>query len=388
MDALDTAIELVGRLDFMGLVGLTISKPIGREKYLRIAIARAGNAFQASCYFDNKVAHRNFSDAAELVCEIENLLTRYKQFDFRFINEDILILANKAGRVKISRRAALREFIAPAGHNRDKNHILDIGDSLAWLNALGIAGADGKIKAAMQKKFRQINRFLEMIDDVAEGLPKKCRIVDMGCGKGYLTFGLWHYLNRQRGLDATIIGIDTKTDVIANSQKLANRLNFGNLHFEVGDIAKYSPKAAPDMLIALHACDTATDYALAAGILGGSKIILAAPCCQHEALGQLQNPAISPILRHGHFKTALAAIFTDGLRALLLEAAGYKTTVLEFVAPEHTPKNTMLRAIKTRQINPAALAQYREIAAAHNLRPTLADLTQNYFDQLEQNPNL
>jgi len=370
MNTINTAIEVIYSLNLNELVKTTISSPLAGQKYKKIVINRHLGFFQASCYFENKITHKNYRENGELLAALVEWLGGYKQFDFRMTNEDILILASKSGNVKIRRGSASRDH-SPTAHNRARKHIILEGESLLWLHALGITTDDGKVKSQMQKKFRQINRFLEIIADVAHHLPDRCHIIDAGCGKSYLTFAVWHYLNNIAGKKATITGIDLKADVVAGCQALADKLSMSSLHFVNASLESYAPASPPDMLISLHACDTATDHAIAAAIRQSCKVILAAPCCQHEAISQLANPMLAPILKHGIFKEKIASSLTDGLRTLMLEAKGYKAAAIEFVDPEHTPKNLLIRAVKIHPDNPAALAHYNEITHAFNLNLTL-----------------
>jgi SAM-dependent methyltransferase len=213
---------------------------------------------------------------------------------------------------------------------------------------LGLMSEAGTVIAARYDKFRQINRFLEMVADVVEvfeaGQP--LRVVDFGCGKAYLTFALYHYLREIRGFDAAITGVDLKQEVVANVNKIARELNYTGLTFVVGDIQSYARLEGVDMVVALHACDTATDDALAKAVAWDVRVILAAPCCQHELFKQIDNPLMRPMLKYGIVRERLAALITDCLRAGALETAGYAVQMLEFIETEHTPKNILIRAVK------------------------------------------
>jgi SAM-dependent methyltransferase len=214
---------------------------------------------------------------------------------------------------------------------------------------LGVMNAQGKVISAKYDKFRQINRFLEFVEDILPKLPKEreVTILDFGCGKSYLTFAMYYYLKELQGYDVKIIGLDLKADVIANCSRLAEKYGYDKLHFLQGDIAEYEGVRAVDMVVTLHACDTATDFALAKAVEWGARVILSVPCCQHEVNKQIKNELLEPVLRYGILKERLSALLTDGIRANLLEAKGYDTQILEFIDMEHTPKNLLIRAVKT-----------------------------------------
>lgn len=259
---------------------------------------------------------------------------------------------------------------ADLAHNRRKHYILEEGRAVPFLKDLGVMTEDGKIVRTKTDKFRQINRFLEFVEDILPGLDRgrELTILDFGCGKSYLTFAMYYYLHELKGYDIRIIGLDLKQDVISHCQQLAERYGYDKLTFLVGDIADYDGVDRVDMVVTLHACDTATDYALAKAVGWDAKVILSVPCCQHELNAQLggergceerrmsgektmcsESPAwetLAPVLDYGLLRERFAALVTDGLRAKYLERAGYETQVLEFIDMEHTPKNILLRAVK------------------------------------------
>jgi hypothetical protein len=243
-----------------------------------------------------------------------------------------------------------------------------------YLVELGVQTSDGRIRSQRRAKFRQVNRFVELVQDVVDELPEgPLRVVDFGSGRAYLAFALHDLLTRVHGREVEILGLDVKPDVVAECESLARRLGADGLRFEVGDIAE-ADLTGVDLVVSLHACDTATDFALERAIRAGAHVILAVPCCQHELLGQLASDELRPLLRHGTLKERFAAEVTDAARARLLELAGYDVQVVEFVPLEHTPKNVLLRAAKTtrpaRDRNRLA-AEYREFADALGIEPTL-----------------
>ncbi|MBC7819427.1 MAG: SAM-dependent methyltransferase [Planctomycetaceae bacterium] len=228
----------------------------------------------------------------------------------------------------------------------------------------------GQVKAAKQAKFRQVNRFLEFVDDVLPELPQAgaLRIIDFGCGKSYLTFALHYLLTELRGREVDIIGLDLKAEVVRDCQRIAENLGCHGLQFEVGDIAGYAAPGVVDMSVSLHACDTATDAAIAQAVRWQAKVILAVPCCQHEVFGLLPDDSLPGLLRHGILKERFAALATDALRAALLEAVGYRTQVVEFIDLEHTPKNLLLRAVRTDFPATEATERYERLKAQLGLR--------------------
>ncbi|MDE7211235.1 MAG: SAM-dependent methyltransferase [Lachnospiraceae bacterium] len=248
-------------------------------------------------------------------------------------------------------------------HNRKKNYILAEGKPVPFLLDLGVMTPEGRVVHARYDKFRQINRFLEFIEDILPELPKdrELSIIDFGCGKSYLTFAMYYYLHELKHYPLRIMGLDLKTEVIEHCNALADRYGYGGLHFLQGDIASYEGAEAVDMVVTLHACDTATDAALKKAVDWGARVILSVPCCQHELNRTIKNEVLAPVLRYGLIKERMAALITDGLRADLLEQLGYKVQVLEFIDMEHTPKNILLRAVKKNQIPvPAAKRAKRE----------------------------
>ncbi|MDF2723992.1 MAG: hypothetical protein K0Q59_3667 [Paenibacillus sp.] len=306
---------------------------------------KSGLHYQFAHYTGTQVKHENIP-AEQTPDKAKSLLLQYKQTLLQTKAADYHILVNKKGEPSILKKAATKTTVELT-HNRKKQYVLEEGTPVSFLVELGVMNAQGKALAAKYDKFRQINRFLEMIDDIVPYLPadRTVRVVDFGCGKSYLTFALYHYLHELKGLDVQIVGLDLKADVISHCSELAAKLGFDRLRFQVGDISRYDGQNEADMVVTLHACDTATDAALDKAVRWGASVILSVPCCQHELFGQIGNEALAPLLKHGLLKERFASLATDAARAQLLELVGYKTQLLEFIDMEHTPKNVLIRAV-------------------------------------------
>lgn len=247
---------------------------------------------------------------------------------------------------------------------------------MAFMIDLGVMGQDGKIIRTRYDKFRQINRFLEYIEDILPKLDKEreLTIIDFGCGKSYLTFAMYYYLKELKGYNIRIIGLDLKADVIEHCNELRTRYGYDKLDFYVGDIATYKDVDKVDMVVTLHACDTATDYALAKAVKWGADVILSVPCCQHEANRTIKSDILSPVMDYGILKERMAAIVTDAARAKLLTANGYDTQILEFIDMEHTPKNLLIRAVKSSKEDISAREKTKDMLEALNLELTIDKL--------------
>ena len=271
----------------------------------------------------------------------------FKQCDI-ISNKLITVLMSKKRQFNVVSVKDNKDFRkAAAAHNNEKNYILKDGVFAEWMYKLGMMDKNGVVLSHMQKKFRQINRFLEMVDDVEKYLPDGALIVDMGCGKSYLTFAMYYYFNYVKGKRVRIKGFDLKKEVVEKCGKLAEEFGFHGLEFFAGDIADIDvSEDKVSMIITLHACDTATDYAIAHAVKWGCKVIMSVPCCQHELFGQIKNEALKSMLSYGILKERFSALLTDTIRAETLRMCGYKTSVLEFIDMAHTPKNIMIRAVK------------------------------------------
>lgn len=312
----------------------------------------------------------------------EEMEKNFKQLQLESRRAQGTVLVSKKGKITIKvkevRGKEKEEFPRMLSHNRTKNYVLKEGIPVPWLIDLGVMSRDGKIRNARYDKFKQLNRFLEFIEDVLPRLPRdrEVQIIDFGCGKSYLTFAMYYYLKELKGYDICVTGLDLKTDVIKNCNALAEKYGYDKLRFLQGDIASYEGTDQVDMVVTLHACDTATDYALAKAVKWGASVILSVPCCQHELNGQVKNEVLAPVLKYGILKERFSAILTDGLRAQMLESAGYDTQILEFIDMEHTPKNLLIRAVKNpkKKENRRQQKAWEDCAEAMSVSPSLQRL--------------
>jgi SAM-dependent methyltransferase len=360
MDKLKNILRENLNKDFLSAV-LSGSKDKERaEKVKARPVMKKGELkFQLEVFRGRQAFHENLSgeEAAEkLLSYMEN----FRQMQMETATDFYTILVSKKGKVTVKRRKQCREREkAQAGfaHNRKKRYILEEGKAVPFLVDLGVMTREGAVVHAKFDKFRQINRFLEFIEDILPELPgdREVTILDFGCGKSYLTFAMHYYLHDLKKYDVRIIGLDLKRDVIARCNELAEKYGCEKLNFSVGNIADYAGDGKVDMVVTLHACDTATDYALAKAVGWNVKVILSVPCCQHELNAQLGNrdagksrraDAMEPVLKYGLLRERMASLITDGLRAKYLEREGYDVQVLEFIDMEHTPKNILLRAVQ------------------------------------------
>ena len=327
---------------------------------IRPVLIREELLFQETAYRGTQVFHENFT-AEQLTDRICTALQeQFRQGEFSAKTLQATALVSKKGKLTLKVKnsgksprtegaaASEEEELQALAHNRTKHYILEEGKPVDFLVGLGVQTPDGRVTRARFDKFRQINRYLEFIEDVIDELPKDrtIRIIDFGCGKSYLTFAMYYYLHELCGLDIRITGLDLKKEVIRNCSKLAEKYGYTGLEFMQGDIADYTGEEKVDMVVTLHACDTATDYALYKAICWDAGVILSVPCCQHEMNRQIQCEALQPALKYGLVKERMSALLTDALRANLLEEAGYDTQLLKFISLEHTPKNILIRAVK------------------------------------------
>lgn len=367
------------------LIRVILSNPSSKDGVIKICarpmLKNKSLLFQIEEYTKTQVFHKNLtagdagsyltsklsSDTSSQTASFKNALVETQSFTAN-------VLVSKKGTITIKKKmnASAKQPKISLSHNRKKKYILEEGIPVPFLIDLGVMTQNGSIVNAHYDKFRQINRFLEYIEDILPSLPtgRELRILDFGCGKSYLTFAIYYYLKVLKGYPVRITGLDLKEDVIRHCNELAVKYGYDKLEFLCGDIAYYDGCSQVDMVVTLHACDTATDYALAKAVGWGAKVILSVPCCQHELNKQMKNDLLSPVLHYGILKERMAALMTDGLRAQILEANGYRTQILEFIDMAHTPKNLLIRAVYNGHCADNK-DQINELLAAFDINPTL-----------------
>lgn len=344
---------------------------------IRPVILKNEIEYQVSEFVGRKVLHSNHS-AADVKKKIIDYMTEdFKQAQINMTDAAATILSSKSKTLTCKyKKAGQLKVQRDLSHNRTKKYIIQEGKPVAFMIDLGVMGQDGKIIRTRYDKFRQNNRFLEYIEDILPKLDKEreLTIIDFGCGKSYLTFAMYYYLKELKGYNIRIIGLDLKADVIEHCNELRTRYGYDKLDFYVGDIATYKDVDKVDMVVTLHACDTATDYALAKAVKWGAEVILSVPCCQHEANRTIKSDILSPVMDYGILKERMAAIVTDAARAKLLTANGYDTQILEFIDMEHTPKNLLIRAVKSSKEDISAREKTKDMLEALNLELTIDKL--------------
>ena len=367
------------------LIRVILSNPSSKDGVIKICarpmLKNKSLLFQIEEYTKTQVFHKNLtagdassyltgklsSDTSSQTASFKNALVETQSFTAN-------VLVSKKGTITIKKKmnTSAKQPKISLSHNRKKKYILEEGIPVPFLIDLGVMTQNGNIINAHYDKFRQINHFLEYIEDILPSLPtgRELRILDFGCGKSYLTFAIYYYLKVLKGYPVRITGLDLKEDVIRHCNELAVKYGYDKLEFLCGDIAYYDGCSQVDMVVTLHACDTATDYALAKAVGWGAKVILSVPCCQHELNKQMKNDLLSPVLHYGILKERMAALMTDGLRAQILEANGYRTQILEFIDMAHTPKNLLIRAVYNGHCADNK-DQINELLAAFDINPTL-----------------
>ncbi|MGZ8693134.1 MAG: class I SAM-dependent methyltransferase [Gaiellaceae bacterium] len=355
------------------LLRAVLSNPRSAKTPKRVTVEpidlRGRPAFRFAARLVDRETHENLS-SEDARARLGVLLSEYRQGLLQTADADWLVLGEK-----VLRKAPTREA-APREHDRRKRYLLEEGVPVPFLVELGVMTPDGKVRKSRYDKFRQVNRFLELVDDVVPSLRPTgtLRVIDFGCGKSYLTFAIHHRLTELRGREVEIVGLDLKEDVIASCAAFAESSGASGIRFERGDIAGFRADGEVDLVVSLHACDTATDEALAQAIHWDADAIFAVPCCQKEAARQIQSSSLTALLRHGLAKERFAALVTDALRAQLLELHGYRTQLVEFVSLEHTAKNVLIRAVKGTPAGAEELRAYEELRDSLGLEPTLERL--------------
>lgn len=372
------AADIMQMLD-AGCERIVLSKPGKAVEYRRVNVFKKAGSYQIEKLTAKQAFHENVNKDV-----LADRIAQWLSGAFRQLNgfgngTEYIFLVSKKGKVTFKqKKSALAPKMQPE-HNRKKRYLLEEGEAIPPLVDMGVFTAEGKVVSAMYDKFRQINRFLEIIDDAVRTLPPgPLNIIDFGCGKSYLTFVLYYYLTVKCRLTVQMVGLDLKAGVIEKCGQTAKKYGYTGLRFELGDINGYQAPFEVDMVVSLHACDTATDYALYNAIEWGAKLIFSVPCCQHELNGQMESSAFSLLTRYGIIKERFAALATDAIRANLLEYCGYKTQVLEFVDLSHTPKNLLIRAVKKEGKDPAhcrkMLEEVQRMMQEYRLTPTLYQL--------------
>lgn len=352
--------ELLKRVLTSLLVDMVISGARGGGDFIKIKVRpvmiRDSLYFQVSRYTDKQVFHENMTAEDALETLSGWILHDFRQAQIRMRDEMVTVLVSKKGKATIKSKKAACVETQNLEHNRKKQYIIEEGTAVPFMIDLGVMTESGKIIRTRYDKYRQINRFLEFIEDILPELPtdRTVHIIDFGCGKSYLTFAMYYYLKVLKHYDIRITGLDLKQKVIEDCQALADRYGYDGLQFLCGDIADYNGTDEVDMVVTLHACDTATDYALYKAVKWHASVILSVPCCQHELNRKMQCETLSGAFQYGLIKERTAALMIDAMRGQLLEMQGYKTQLLEFIDMEHTPKNILIRGVKSRGLLPKA----------------------------------
>jgi SAM-dependent methyltransferase len=347
-------IEIVREFLDENLLRIVISNPSDKQGVSKVKVRplllKGSLVFQAEELVGNQAFHKNYS-VEECITYIADLLDgKLRQMELESRKGQVRVLVSKKGSpsIKVKRQQKIEVPSPVPQHNRQKSYIIKEGTPVPFLVDLGVMTAEGKVIASKYDKFRQINRFLEFIEDILPRLDKNREnvIIDFGCGKSYLTFAMYYYLHELKGYLIRVIGLDLKQTVIDDCNRLGERYGYDKLKFYHGDIASYEGVDHVDMVVTLHACDTATDYALAKAVRWGASVILSVPCCQHELNKTMHQELMGPVFQYGLIRERMAALYTDALRAEILENQGYRTQILEFIDMEHTPKNILIRGVK------------------------------------------
>lgn len=352
---------------------LSGSKGAFRRINISLKTIGGGSAYQAEKYTDRQVFHDNIKPS-DLMAYLEEKMEDFRQLDCFAPGVCRTLRISKKGRQSVvSRPSDMKP--SESAHNKIKNRLLKEGEIIPPLVDMGVFTPEGRVASKMQDKYRQINRFMELLDDGVRQLKKqRIRIIDFGCGKSYLTFVVYYFLKEVRGLDIEMTRLDLKADVIDRCNETAKKYGYDALSFCLGDIAGYKPLHTPDIVISLHACDTATDYAIFNALSWGTEMIYSVPCCQHELNGQIKGDRLSALTKYGIIKERFSALMTDAIRGCLVESAGYKTELLEFVDLAHSPKNILIRARRAslpQNVRERSLRQAEELMEEFSLSPCL-----------------
>jgi len=363
------------------LIRIVLSKPTDKSTEtpqkltVRPVEIKGEVQFQATSRLNNQESHENLA-AAEMIKAVLDAFPRVLLDCHVFtVAGDHSFKAKKGGALRWSRsRPSLQQ--ESTSHNRAKSYLIPDGEPCDFLAAIGVMTDAGKVYKSKYQKFRQINRFLELVNDVVDQLPETgvLRVVDFGCGKSYLTFALHHLLTSIRKRQVDIVGLDRRADVIQTCQAVAKTLKLKDLEFRVGDIAAHATDQPVNLAVSLHACDKATDDALAKAVAWNAEVILAVPCCQHELADKVVSDDLASMLDHGLIRERMSALATDSLRAKALQACGYKTQLVEFIDMEHTPKNILIRAVRSNSVSAdVPLKEYESLKRALGLEQIHVD---------------
>ena len=389
--------ELIKNIQEDKLIKIVFSDRKSRDfnkVIIKPIILKSAKNIQIESFKDNKAFHKNIdlNNLQELEDNLKEYIDNFKQILLQIEGSDISFIRKKEN---FSRKEKESNLIKTSNeHNKKKQYILNEGDKIDFLIELGLMSVEGKILKSSFNKFKQINKYLEFIDDVIEELKAKklitnhINVLDFGCGKSYLTFALYYYLkNYRKDLTFSIVGLDLKKDVIEFCNKLAKKLNYENLEFLNGNIKDYDKSKEVDLVFSLHACNNATDYSLEKALSLDAKAILAVPCCHHEFFEKIQKNKNSEFYNtlkimadNGVVLDKFATLATDSFRSLSLELCGYKTKMIEFIDMEHTPKNILIKAIKSKSSNlKEKLVEYNKLKEFLGIKPLLEDLIKKYF---------
>ncbi len=367
------------------MIYAVFASPLNKSenKYKKITVKPISSndkiIYQLEKFTDKQAFHENI-ELSFVIEKIMDLAKFYKNINIFTVDADYQVLVSKKGDVRIVKLSPTKTM-SISSHNKTKKYIIPDNEPCDFLIELGVMNKDGKVLSKKYDKFKQINKFLEIVDDAVSkvtvsnvavnektlaNLKNSYKIIDFGCGKAYLTFALYYYFYKIKKTNVQIVGLDLKTEVIDFCNNVAKKLNYSGLKFENGDIKDYNTSQDVDMVVTLHACDNATDAALVKAIKWNTNIILSVPCCQHEFFDKIENDNLEPMLKHGLIKERLSSLVTDSLRSLFLETKGYKVQLVEFVDMEHTPKNILIRATKASIIE-EAINEYENFKKFWNL---------------------
>jgi len=367
-------------IETRALKKLVLSKPIDKniKKTVGTLCTMRGSLYLTleSFLADGKAIHRNIAadEAADILEQM--ILTEYKQTNILCEGGECEVKISSKGKVFVSDKIASLESREVEGHNRKKNYILDREDAAEFLYKLGIADENGRILDKKRAKYRQINRFLEIVGDVYRKLPAEgeLSVYDLCCGKSYLTFAVYWYLTAVKGRTVKMTGVDRKPDVMEFCKETAENLGFSGMEFFCADVNTFRPERPPHMVVSLHACDIATDMVLAFAVKNNAEVILSTPCCHHEMMSQLDYSPLSFVSDFSMTRQKLCDALTDALRAKRLQAEGYETDILELIDPEETPKNLLIRAFKKGKRREELCEEYRKICREMHIEPFLEKL--------------